>query len=168
MTRPSSGESPSPLNSGQVYAVLDTLATETGNATYVGLSINDASTFSSPANVLDTGLKGSADGYASTVNNTDKLFVHYYTRDCTPLNDLLGDGRWTALRSPIRWCRDARTPARWDTRPCAACSWWPTRLHRPRNRTRRRRLKAPATKDPHVHAVADPSEFAGTRRQRSR
>jgi hypothetical protein len=82
---------PLPLDSGQVYAVLDTLATETRNATYVGLSINDASTFSSPANTLDTGLKGSADSYASAVNNTDKLFVHYYTRDCTPLNDLLGD-----------------------------------------------------------------------------
>ncbi len=82
---------PLPLDSGQVYAVLDTLATETGNATYVGLSINDASTFASPVNVLDLGLKGSADGYASTVNNTDKLFVHYYTRDCAPLKDLLGE-----------------------------------------------------------------------------
>ena len=80
---------PFPLDSGQVYAVLDTLATETGNATYVGLSINDASTASSPANTLDTGLRGSADGYASAVNNTGKFFVHYYTRDCAPLKDLL-------------------------------------------------------------------------------
>lgn len=82
---------PFPLDSGQVYAVLDTLATETGNATYVGLSINDAATFASPVNVLDVGLKGSADGYASTVDNTDKFFVHYYTRDCAPLEELLGD-----------------------------------------------------------------------------
>jgi hypothetical protein len=82
---------PLPIDSGQVYAVVDTLATETANATYVGLSINDTSTFSSPANVLDTGLKGSADAYASTVNNADKIFVHYYARDCTPLNQLLGD-----------------------------------------------------------------------------
>jgi hypothetical protein len=80
---------PLPLDSGQVYAVVDTLATETDNATYVGLSINDASTFSSPVNVLDTGLKGSADGYASTVNNTGKFFVHYFTRDCAPLEPLL-------------------------------------------------------------------------------
>ena len=80
---------PFPLDSGQVYAVLDTLATETGNATYVGLSINDASTASSPANALDTGLKGSADAYASAVKNTGKFFVHYYTRDCAPLKDLL-------------------------------------------------------------------------------
>jgi hypothetical protein len=82
---------PLPLDSGQVYAVLDTLATETGNATYVGLSINDASTFSSPANVLDTGLEGSADRYAPTVKNTGKFFVHYYARDCAPLKKLLGD-----------------------------------------------------------------------------
>ena len=82
---------PLPLDSGQVYAVLDTLATETGNATYVGLSINDAATFASPVNVLDLGLKGSADGYAPIVDNTDKLFVHYYTRDCAPLKELLGD-----------------------------------------------------------------------------
>jgi hypothetical protein len=82
---------PLPLDSGQVYAVIDTLATETGNATYVGLSINPASTFSSPVNVLDTGLKGSADGYASTVNNTGKFFVHYFTRDCAPLAPLLAE-----------------------------------------------------------------------------
>lgn len=80
---------PFPLDSGQVYAALDTLATETGNATYVGLSINDASTASSPANTLDTGLKGSAGAYASAVNNTGEFFVHYYTRDCAPLKDLL-------------------------------------------------------------------------------
>jgi hypothetical protein len=81
---------PLALDSGQIYAVLDTLATETGNATYVGLSISDASTFSSPVNVLDTGLKGSADRYASTVNNTGKFFVHYFTRDCNVLEPLLG------------------------------------------------------------------------------
>ena len=81
---------PLPIDSGQVYAVVDTLATETANATYVGLSINDTSTFSSPANVLDTGLKGSADAYSSTVKNAGRFFVHYYARDCTPLKHLLG------------------------------------------------------------------------------
>jgi hypothetical protein len=81
---------PLPLDSGQVYAVIDTLATDTGNATYVGLSINDASIFDSPANVLDTGLRGSADSYAPTVKNTGKFFVHYYARNCAPINDLPG------------------------------------------------------------------------------
>jgi hypothetical protein len=76
---------PLPLDSGQVYAVVATLATATGNATYVGLSVNDASTFLAPTGVTDAALKGSAQGYATTVNNTEKLFVHYFARDCISL-----------------------------------------------------------------------------------
>ena len=34
---------PKPLDTGKIYAVVGTLATETGNGTYVGLSVNDAS-----------------------------------------------------------------------------------------------------------------------------
>ncbi|WP_157977499.1 hypothetical protein [Streptomyces triticisoli] len=81
---------PLPLDSGQVYAVVDTLATETGNATYTALSVNDASLLEGVANVLNTTLKGSADGYASTVKNSGKFFVHYFTRDCAVLRDLPG------------------------------------------------------------------------------
>ena len=77
-----------PLDSGQVYAVVGTLATQTGNATYAALSVNDASTFAGAANILDTDLRGSAEGYANTVSNTDKFFVHYFTRDCAALGDL--------------------------------------------------------------------------------
>ena len=73
---------PLPLDSGQVYAAVGTLATETGNATYVGLSLHDASKFYGFANLLNTTLKGSADGYANTVNNTGKFFVHFFTRNC--------------------------------------------------------------------------------------
>jgi hypothetical protein len=90
--------SPRSINSGQIYAVVGTLATETGNATYVGLSANDLSMMAGVANVLDTdlkdcegnvikGLKGSVDVYATTVNNTDKFFVHYFagTGKCAAL-----------------------------------------------------------------------------------
>jgi hypothetical protein len=87
------GTEPRPLDSGQVYAVVDTLATQTGNATYVGLSVNDASTFLAPTGVTDTALKGSADGYAGTVNNPGKFFVHYFTRDCGALQPLIGQQR---------------------------------------------------------------------------
>ncbi len=80
---------PLPLDSGQVYAAVDTLGTETDNATYVGLGVQDASTYLAPAGVLDTTLKGSADGYANTVKNTGKFFVHYFTRDCNRLGKLL-------------------------------------------------------------------------------
>ncbi len=84
--------SPSSLDSGQVYAIIDTLATETNNATYVGMSANDASLMAGVANgnVLDPVLKGSANVYAATVNNTGKFFVHYYTRDCAVLENVPG------------------------------------------------------------------------------
>ena len=78
--------SPRALNSGQVYAVVGTLATETDNATYVGLSANDASIMGGVANVLDTGLLGSADVYKSALGYSSKFFfVHYFTTDCDAL-----------------------------------------------------------------------------------
>ncbi|MFO7532482.1 MAG: hypothetical protein R6W93_08460 [Candidatus Limnocylindrales bacterium] len=81
---------PLPLDSGQTYAVVGTLATETGNATYVGLGVNDASTFLSPTGVTDSQLKGSALGYGSAVNHAEKFFVHYYSRTCTDLANVPG------------------------------------------------------------------------------
>ena len=79
------GTSPLPLDSDQIYAVVDTLATETGNAMYVGLSVNAGSTYLAPTGVTDVGLKGSAKSYEDIVANTDKFFVHYFTRDCSKL-----------------------------------------------------------------------------------
>ena len=84
---------PFPLDSGQIYALVSTLATQTGNATYVGLAVNDASTFLTPTGDADTTVKGSADSYAPTVNHTDKFFVHYYTRKCADLGGLLDRGQ---------------------------------------------------------------------------
>lgn len=83
---------PRSIDSGQVYAIAGTLATETGNAIYVGLSANDASIMGGIPNatILDTGLKGSADSFADTVGDTGKFFVHYFTRDCTVLNEVPG------------------------------------------------------------------------------
>ena len=85
------GTKPLPLDSGQIYAVVDTLATETRNAIYVGLSVNDASTFLAPTGVTDATLKGSADGYAAAVGHTSKFFVHHFTRKCGVLKGLLGN-----------------------------------------------------------------------------
>jgi hypothetical protein len=84
---------PLSLDSGQVYAIVDTLATETRNATYVGLSVNDASILAGTANLLDTALKGSADGYAASVNDTGRFFVHCFARNCKPLEALPGGAR---------------------------------------------------------------------------
>jgi hypothetical protein len=94
---------PQPIDSGEVYAVLGTLGTQTGNATYNGLSANDASLLKGVANVpdydpdsTDTDLEGSAGGYAGTVPNHDKFFVHYFARDCDAL-DGLTDGACTTI-----------------------------------------------------------------------
>ena len=94
---------PQPLDSGQVYAVVGTLGTKTGNATYNGLSINDASLLKGVANIPDldraspsTDLEGSAGGYADTIATHDKFFVHYFTRDCDAIKGLT-DGACTTI-----------------------------------------------------------------------
>ena len=78
------------LDPGWVYAVVGTLGTATGNATYVGLSVNDMSKLKGVLSVNDTELAGSAASYAGTVNNTGKFFVHYLARDCGAIESLTG------------------------------------------------------------------------------
>jgi len=84
--------SPRPTNDGEVYAVVSTLATVTGNAIYVGLSANDASIMGGvkDGTLLDTQLDGSADVYADTVAHTENFFVHYFTKDCDVLEHVPG------------------------------------------------------------------------------
>jgi hypothetical protein len=62
----------------ELMAKVETLAAESGNATYVGLSVSAASTYLAPTGVQDTTLKGSAKGYDDTVGNTDKFCVHLF------------------------------------------------------------------------------------------
>lgn len=78
------------LDHGEIYAVADTLATETGNATYVSLGINETSKLLGVANVDDPALQGSAASFAPAVHNTDELFVYYLTRSCAGLENLTG------------------------------------------------------------------------------
>ena len=90
---------PKKLDTGKIYAAVGTLATETGNATYVGLSVNDASLLKGVLNVDHTKLKGSADSYHSEVPNPaslEKFFVHFFTRDCAAIADLT-DGACTTI-----------------------------------------------------------------------
>jgi hypothetical protein len=94
---------PQPLDFGQVYAVVGTLGTKTGNATYNGLSINDASRLSGVGNVPDhdpaspdNDLEGSASGYSSTVARHEMFFVHFFTRDCDAIRGLT-DGACTTI-----------------------------------------------------------------------
>jgi hypothetical protein len=86
----------SPLDPGWVYAIVGTLGTATGNATYVGLSVNDVSKLKGVLNISDIDLAGSAAWYEGTVQNTDKFFVHYFTRDCRAIEGLT-DGQCTTV-----------------------------------------------------------------------
>jgi len=76
------------VDNGKIFAYAGVLGTETGNATYVGLGINNAIVKLGVYNLSDSQLKGSADSFASEVNNTDKFFLHYFARSCTGLESL--------------------------------------------------------------------------------
>jgi len=94
---------PKPLDTGRIYAVVSTLATETGNGTYVGLSVNDASLLKGVRNVDDKKLKGSAKSYVGEVPNSEtleKFFVHFFTRDCAAIADLT-DGACTTITTDM-------------------------------------------------------------------
>jgi hypothetical protein len=82
---------PMPLDNGEIYAVAGTLGTQTENATYVGLGINQVSNFNGVANISDKFLKDTARKYEREVNNTDKFFIYYFTRDCSKIKDLTDD-----------------------------------------------------------------------------
>jgi hypothetical protein len=94
---------PKSLDTGRIYAAVGTLATETGNGTYVGLSVNDASLLKGALNVDDTKLKGSAGSYHSEVLSPDtleKFFVHFFARDCAAIADLT-DGACTTITTDM-------------------------------------------------------------------
>jgi hypothetical protein len=90
------------VDQGKVYAVAGTLGTRTGNATYVGFGINKASQYVGVANLSDEDLKDTASGYEAqvtgnkcpAVNNTkttDCLFLYYFTRDCSVVQNTTGE-----------------------------------------------------------------------------
>lgn len=82
---------PRSLDHDEIYAVAGTLGTKTGNATYVGLSVNQRSRLKGVMNIPNEDLEGTAGGYSAEVSNTDKLFLVYFTRDCSGLKDLTDD-----------------------------------------------------------------------------
>jgi hypothetical protein len=71
------------IDNGEVVAVMGTLATETGNATYTSLSVNWFPQLVGVSNIDDTDLKGSAADFGTA--NSDLFYVYYVARDCTGL-----------------------------------------------------------------------------------
>jgi hypothetical protein len=102
------------LDTGTVYAAVGTLATETGNATYVGLSVNDASLLKGVLNVDDKQLKGSASSYAAgqygDVSNPDMFFVHFFARDCAAIASFTDGACTTITTDMIPLASDEKAP----------------------------------------------------------
>jgi len=72
------------LPDDRVYAVVGTLGTQTGNATYVGLGLNSSLTQQGFDNIEDDQLAGTADAY--DVPNHERFFVQYFARNCSGEN----------------------------------------------------------------------------------
>ena len=89
------------LDHGEVYALVGTLGTRTGNATYSAISVNQASKFKGVANIADPLLQDTAQSYpealtgtkcpaANHPNTADCMFVYYFARDCSAVNTFTG------------------------------------------------------------------------------
>jgi hypothetical protein len=77
------------FDDNEVHAVVGTLGTATGNATYVSLGVNNIRLRLGAKNVDGTKLAGSTDPeWYPGVNHLDKLYVYYFTRDCEGLEEL--------------------------------------------------------------------------------
>jgi len=70
------------LDNDQVYAVVGTLATKTNNAVYVNLSIYVAQTLTGVESIDSANLANTANRFSDKVDNADKFYVYYFTRDC--------------------------------------------------------------------------------------
>ena len=73
------------LDAGQVLAVAGTLGTVTGNATYVSLSVNWIPPLQGVLNISHKELQGTAALFGKDIGSANKLYVHYFARDCSGL-----------------------------------------------------------------------------------
>ncbi|MDD5099844.1 MAG: hypothetical protein PHP66_02725, partial [Syntrophales bacterium] len=77
------------FDDGEVYAVVGTLGTATGNATYVSLGVNNFRLRLGAENIDGAKLVGSAKPeWYPGVDNLDKFYVYYFTRRCEGLEKL--------------------------------------------------------------------------------
>jgi hypothetical protein len=77
------------FDEGEIWAAIGTLGTETGNATYVGLGVNNFRLRLGAINIDYKKLQGSALIYDDgNIGNLDKFFVYYFARDCSGLESL--------------------------------------------------------------------------------
>jgi len=94
------------MTPGRVLAYAGVLGTETGNATYVGLGVNNVNLKLGVYNLSGQEMKGSAASFANQVNNTDKLYLHYFARSCAGLETLTGGACTEITPGMIPLCTD--------------------------------------------------------------
>ena len=78
------------IDDGEVIAAIGTLATATGNATYVSLGVNRFPALVGVANLSEADLYGTAASFQGALQHDHHLFyVYYVARDCTGLHPCL-------------------------------------------------------------------------------
>lgn len=73
------------LGENDVLAVVGTLGTQTSNAAYSSLSVNQIPELVGVSNLTDLDLVNSAAEFSDISSNTEKLYLQYYARDCRGL-----------------------------------------------------------------------------------
>ena len=98
------------LDTGYVYAVAGTLGTRTGNATYVGLSVNDSYLIKGVANINSDQLRNTSSAYAADLTNPSKLYLYYLARDCAAIDELTDGNCLTVTTDMLPICTDLVDP----------------------------------------------------------
>ncbi len=102
-----------PLDEGEVYALVGPLSTETNNATYESVGVNNSKLTEGVGEVSDKLLSGTALEFASQVPDADKFFVYYFTRDCSGLKTYTNGNCFSVSTDMIPACTgDPTTCAR--------------------------------------------------------
>lgn len=98
------------LDTGFVYAAAGTLGTRTGNATYVGLSVNDSHLIKGVANIDVDRLRNTASAYAADLTNPSKFYLVYLARDCGAIDDLTDGNCFEVTTDMLPVCTDLADP----------------------------------------------------------
>lgn len=79
---------PTPIDNGEIYVAAGVLGTKSGNAVYTSLGVNQIPMIKGVFDISDKELEGTAKEYSAEVNNTDKFYLYYFTRNCKGLEHL--------------------------------------------------------------------------------
>ena len=97
---------PLPLGENTIYAVAGTVGTRTNNASYVGLGLTSTRRMLGFDNLSDSDLENSAGEFGGVVDHSDKLFVYYFTRNCSGLESLTGGHCLEISEDDLPLCAD--------------------------------------------------------------